>query len=566
MARNNGKNFKSNDKKKFYKNDRSVNDRQTKSDSLRNNEGRTNGDKLSSLNDVSWYKRYPELLEASARIAFPNRPGMAVDMGTGKIVPNSVTTITDSAKYDIPGVASMRWIPSFARSESATDPTSIAAREIYAKVRSKFSGSLDADAPDFIMYMGALDSIYSYIGALKRIYRILDVYTPQNYILPDGLLKGMFFTDDAINQLRMDKANFNLSINQLIRMTKKFAMPAAMDLFVRHYWMNDNVYTDRADINSQFYVFVQHAFYKYSPQNTPDGVSAAGLELVEAPWGDLAGWSPSTNGAVADLYNFGTDMINALSEWDDCYTISGYLMRAYEGVNQFTVDELPIHDNFTPVYVPEVLMQIENSVGIMSYNNQTINNLENVNVSQDPKTNAVIYKPVLSSSALIDGSDYSDVNNWINVHENNPTSDTIVVATRLHPVLSKRSDNKFDIYSATEIPLGWNVVIRYTSSSGVVQSRSWGVPQFFSFGYDKSDADYWVTTKERMMILSTIFTFSAFDYHPLINVWQVFTENSKNNTFTYMLGDVSNFTVVPDDVMFNIHRVCTYSELNAFTE
>lgn len=522
-------------------------------------EGRTCGDKLSSLNDISWYKRYPELLEASARIAFPYRPGMSLHMGTVKF-PESNGPVNTS--YDVPGVATLKWIPSFGRSTKATDPTSIAAREIYSKVRSKYSGSLDADAPDFIMYLGALDSIYSYIGALKRIYRILDIYTPQNYILPDGLLRMMGLTTGTINHLRTDKANFNLMINQLIRMTKKFAMPASMDMFVRHYWMNDNVYTDRADVNSQFYVFSQAGFYKYASVNTPAGVPAAGLTLQVAPWGGLDEFN-STD-PVDALYNFGAQLINALSAWDDCYTISGYLMRAYEGVTQFTVDELPLHEQFSPVFVPEVLSQIENSVGVLASNAQTPTNIRGTDVSQDPATNAVLYTPsVKKTAASFEGADFVDTANWINLHENNPSSDAIVIATRLHPVRISDGTDGFHILAGTEIPLGWSVLIRVFDNN-MHKTYVRGLPQHFAI---TGTADMgWNFDKDTARALAAVAAMSAFDYHPLVNLVLGFDVDTNPGAVSYMQGDVSNITTVPDDVLTNIHRVCTYSELNAFTE
>lgn len=523
-------------------------------------EGRTSGDKLSSLNDIGWYKRYPELLEASARVAFPYKPGMKVDLGT---ITFDDAAGTASASYEIPGVAALRWIPSFGRSEKATDPTSIAAREIYSKVRSKYSGSLEADAPDFIMYMGALDSIYSYIGALKRIYRLLDIYTPENYVLPDGLLTMLGMTPEAINKLRTHKADFNLAINQLIRMSKKFAMPASMDLFVRHYWMNDNVYTDRPAPNSQFYIFNQVGFYVYAQNNTPAGVPAPGLILMKAPWGDLEPWNP-TGDAVEILYNFGANMINILSGWDDCYTISGYLMRAYEGVDQFTVDELPIHDQFNPVYVPEVLAQIENSIGVLASNAQDPSNVAGTEVSQDPATNAVLYKPrVQKLSVFNEGADYVNAGNVLNMHSTNPSSDAVVIATRLHPVRVPSTDPKYyDIYAGTEIPLGWNVLIRFMKA-GNIRTAVWGVPQYLTI---INKEDVWSFSNSKANDLAAISVLAAFDYHPLVNFALGYTLGGEAGSVNYLQGDVDNVTTVSDDVMFNIHRVCTYSELNAFTE
>lgn len=164
-------------------------------------------DRLTPLNDFKWYNANPMLTEAAARVAFPYRPGMYLNL-------NDQSNGTRLGRLPIPGVFAMNWVPTIGYSNSATDPASIAAKEIFAKVRESFSGSIDADPPDFVIYFMALDSVFSYIGMLKRVYRILNTYTPENYLIPDLLLNALSVPTAVANELRANKAQLWQVINQ----------------------------------------------------------------------------------------------------------------------------------------------------------------------------------------------------------------------------------------------------------------------------------------------------------------------------------------------------------------
>lgn len=361
--------------------------------------------RLSPLNDFSWYNNNPLLTEAASRIPFPYRPGMDVVMSVSGRNP----------QYKIPGVFRIKWLPSISQSSEATDPASIAAKEVYAKVREAFSGSIDADPPDFVIYFLALDSIFSYIATLKRIYRILTTYTPQNYEIPDRLLAALDVPTELAENLRKNKAQLWQYINELVGMTRKFRCPHVFDIFNRHYWMNDNVYMDAPTANSQMYVFTQSDYYVFGLLNTPDGVPAGGLITTPNPFSKTA--------TVDTLFEYGVTMINALAGSDDAYTISGYLMRAYEGSDVFTVDEIQNDETFEPVYVPEVLAQIENATNISGFSVWV--NTSN-NISQDPKTNALICNPKVTPLSGVTGV----VSPSISIRSDMPTVEEVVEATR----------------------------------------------------------------------------------------------------------------------------------------
>lgn len=498
------------------------------------------------MNDVSWYTRNPNLSAAAAQIPFPYRPGMTLHL-------------TDSAAITgapvIPGVMSLRWLPSVGHSGSATDPASIAAKEIYAKVRSAFSGSLDADAPDFIMYLMALDSIYAYIAWLKRVFRTLNAYTPDNYQTPEALLLAMGIPATAIPTLREDKMQLWQAINTLVLSSRKFTCPALMDVMNRHYWLSDNVYTDAASANAQFYLFTPEGLYNYAEVAIPgdeNGNTAAGLEYVPLYNQSLQPWT------VRGLLLYGTNMIDRLVAWDDAYTISGYLKRAYEGAPSFIVEEIGYDATLEPVYSEEVLTQIENSRTILGGVGL---DYTKVKVAQNPLDNTVRFNPMFAYRYLkFDDSAVSvaveNSKHILSMRSDAPTAADNIIATRLHAIntlmpASGSTPAYANVTCATEIPLCWTIH-SYSQETGKAYE---GVIEPILTLYKSATGAEFGKTLNRLALMS------QFDWAPIININYV-DENDKYHQILF--GDVHNVTVVDKAVLANINRVCLFSEFNAF--
>lgn len=499
-------------------------------------------DKMSSLNDLSWYTRYPELSAAAGMFSYPYRPGMTVKDGY-----LDVSTADVQLNYRIPGYMVLDWAPCIGRSESATDPASVVAREIYSRVRKEFSGSLEADAPDFLVYLVCLDSVFSYIGALKRIYRIIHAYSPDNRTLPNELLYALGLSEEWQMQLTNDKTKFWGVINQLVHMSRKLSCPIVMDYFKRHYWLNDNVYTDDASINSQMYVFRQAYYYQYTEIDTPEGVPAAGATLIPT----IITNASTSNQAIDQMFNFGRQLIDNLSAWDDAYTINGYLQRAYGDVPQFMVDILLQDETFTPVYVPEVLTQIENSMAIYQGAYDKIN----ANVAQDPKTNAVLSTPtIVYGTANAAALAYLPAKVLFNARTAVPTAADNIIMSRLHGYLEASTEGDagtvFNIIAGTEIPICW-YLIRKLEASGTLGQVPIKQKLTISGGSTGSS------------LAPTIFSWleiEQFDWHPCIMVCITGATGQK----TQIGWDVHNLTVIDPDSLKELHKVCTYSEFNAF--
>lgn len=527
------------------------------------------------FNDFSWYNHYPELTEAVGRVPYPYRPGMTLK--TNNVVVPDASVDSALGDYRIPGVMSLMWVPSIGQSSNPTDPASIIGAEIYAQVRHAYSGQLDADGPDFVIYMLALDSIYSYIGSLKRIYRILNAWGPMNYVVPNTLLTSLGVSIDAADELRRNKADFWKVINELTHMSRRFTCPAIMDIMNRHYWMNDNVYTDANSQNAQMYCFNQYAFYQYTDTN-PDN---PGLYLSIAPW------YTNTAITVQVLFEFGRTLINSLANWDDSYTINGYLQRAFEGTNSFTVALLEEGESFGAVYEPEVLAQIENSKtipggfalldsGVMSWYSAST-----PVITQNVLNNSVVATYPIKVTAAADSylelharELYSEEERFLlSSRSDQPTVQDNIIATRLKACiidLDRDSTGNFyvgRIQCATEIPMCW--LIRQTpvqTQAGILGNGFLGIvyPQLPTISDEISLS---ITTNDFPQMLRMMCLASQFDWCPLSQMTFYCKKGpfaTDATSYREIIGDIHNTTVVGLELLQNIHKVCIYSELNAF--
>lgn len=515
---------------------------------------------LSSLNDLSWYAHYPDLLVAGASFPYPYRPGMVTDpIFHVQFSENTIEPSEYSNRVAVPGVFAIDWVPSLGQSNSVLDPASLVAKELFARVRSSFSGTLAADAPDFIIYLMALDSVFSYLSWCKRVFRVVGTYSPDNRMVPEGLLKAMGFGDTAITMMMMHKMQMFSNINELIKMSRKFVCPAVMDIFNRHYWMNDNVYTDAPSANSQFFVFNQAYWYKFKMLDTPDKVKAGGLTLVKPDFYD----SPSV---VDAMYAFGKDLISALAESEDSYIISGYLMRAFEGTPAFAVADLEYAEVLNPVYVEEVLTQIENSNAIPVNAGSGGNFVVHADITQDPTTNTVLSNPVVSNSYARARDVCGFDKHILSIRADAPSAADNVIASRLRSTfVVKEADtgSDFEVDCASEFVLTYRVM-RYDDPKLDPENLGWVSADIGGYILCSTGANAGTAMDLGWAFLIPII--SQFDWHPLIPLLacDFRTSATAPKVWANVLGDIHNFTVITAEQLGQLNRICLLSEFNAF--
>lgn len=481
-------------------------------------------------NLFQWYNHNPLLTQAAASIPFPYKPGMQFQIGSDfKTTSGSIV----KGYYNIPGVLCFSTALMVGYSDSVTSPISLIAKELYGKVREKFSGTLSVDAPDLAMYMLAMDSIFAEIAAMKRVYRLINTYTPYNYTVPTAVIRAATKspTLDMV-ELEQNKVLLWQYINELIGMCKKFFVPRGMDLFDRHIWLFDNVFTDANTPNSQFYLFELDRAYKFALD--PEGIGMLASAAVPSNFS-------SSKPFAQTMYEDVRGRIEALANSEDAYTISGYFMRAYEDRGNYDIPYLDQNEVFTPFYNELVLSQIENA--------RVYSNVSQYNITQDPSSNALICKPKVSINMTNTGNGFINLDPIINIHSDNPSLEDIVEATRFSGCIMDESfvtpTLSGNLHCGTEI-----------------------INNLFYYGnfdyYQIPSAFYFDTTIAMTSVpfdaLHGYLTLSAFDWHPIIP----YAMKSTTQTVYGLIGDIHNATVVGVEQMANINKVCLLSEFSAF--
>lgn len=543
------------------------------------------------LNDVSWYTRNPNLTIAAGSFPFPYRPGMRLDLGNAL---TGTDYVVPASTVGIPGIMSLDWIPNIGDASNSLSPAAIAAKELYSKVRSKFSSSLEAEPADFMVYLFALDSIFASLGYAKRILRVANVWTPENRYLPDGVLQAMHISTAECENIRKNKMHYWNMLNQAILASRKFTCPATMDIYNRHYWMSDNIYTDAASPAAQFYMFNMVGMYQFALVPASDSSTNVVPGLKVTPFAN------STQGAISSSLTFEGLMakingaISALVEWDDSYTISGYLMRAYEGVPSFVVAETPYDEPFTPLYVEEVLTQIENSTTLPISAPPFVladfdpaatftgsNTFIQSTVGQDARRAALVstvrayfptakYGPTVSGSPINGDYKVGLCQPTISIRSDAPTVADSIIATRLKTYLQEaptiHADKQYyvaNIGAATEISLSWYISVP-TASSDSGRWQMWPYYQYTTCQQQQTTnnvaiASYFVNCALAQMMVE------QFDWHPF--EYMLCTTAGTTNIYpqTVIRGDVHNITTISYSDLGELNKVCVLSELNAYS-
>lgn len=507
-------------------------------------------------NDPAWYFRYPELMQATAKIPFPNRPGMRIKevFDTNWVVGDNVSDVALDNHITIPGILTLNWVPSIGTSNDSTDPASLTAFELWSNVRKEFSGNLNADAPDMFIQIMALSSIYSYIAYLKRVYRVLGTASPQNYMLPYGVMRAMNYTHEQTTDLIARKTELYGITNTLIRMCGKFICPAVFDVINRHYWLNDRIYTDANTTNSQFYLFNPVGFYSFKLLDNPQGELSGGLEFVNLNVTNLTGDS-----LIQYLYEYGLNMINSLSSWDSAYEINGYFMKAY-GSSAFIIAPLDISETLEAVYSEEVLYQIQNSTAVpVAFTDLSAMTVSN-NITQNPLNNAIIASPTVSVVYdNVPGYVRYNEGGIINIPDGFDSPEFIVEATRLKTVFQPRNSTKagvtFDVKCATEFILYMSITTpsAYDGEAGYFYIPGGTIVSLLG-----------ETDKSVQRTISRTAWLSWFSHHPAIPFGVLYNHDGTDTLAYSFFSDVENVGTMSLKEFEDINRVCLFSEFSSF--
>lgn len=422
-------------------------------------------------NDPSWYKPTDQMVKDVTSLSFNQATGLSLDWG-GKNMNGAMPTI--------PGVAVLTLHPTVGKSLDQNSAINVAARQIYSFVRHMNSGSKNYDPTDLMMYLMAVDNVYSFHAWMRRTYGLLQVYAYNNRYYPRGILYGMSIdAEDIVNFL----PQFRAYINQFALRASTLCVPNILALMKRHYFMYEGVWMDSSSVKGQVYAFNPDGFYFWDKNE--QGTKLSYTNIAEASEG------PVKFNFIQDM---GNQMLNHLLSEEDVGIISGDIMKAFGVGSLWHLPDTP-EDYMTSVsFNAEIMTQIHNATIVKSVFGDTI--------TQDLSGDGPIIKfdpKIHVSCPFVEG------NRLLSSPIDQPTNDMVLEMTRLTlSAVNSTFDQATSSYVLTNPSYGSEICVGMTLTEFNPATNTW----------DTETVHDSVQVHDEMKVVPMI---TAFDYHP--NVW-----------------------------------------------
>lgn len=498
---------------------------------------RAMGRKGNLPNNPEWYNKYPQLVNDVA--SYPN----AVPLGSRirkAFTANMGTDTFTGGNETLPGIMRIGYVPAISVSDSEQSPINVATRNLYSFVRHANSGHSNYDAPDLMMYIMAMDSMYSTYFYCRRLYGLLRVYNVLNYTYPQLIFEalGANYAD-----LQTNMADFRAFINTMAVKLGSLCVPVGMSIFQRHAFMNEGVYVDGTSSRAQSYVFVPDALYVYS--NT----GSTGTKLTLTPFTTTVQRSGTGNNNVnvvnsnftlAQLKSYFDTQFTAVMGDEDFNIMSGDILKAFGSENILKMELISEDFTVLPQYSEEILTQIENATCFGPITSGVI--------TQDPQVNngAILssYEGDLMLNTTLDCSGMIDVfgsSKLMNFHHDSVTPEQLMSATALTTSVASNESGYNCAFTVTacgaDIPTFMTIYTRTGPSSRMVQQVTYA---YNAYG-------------NASMALPVLLSYAQFDWAP--HVWPIIANGGTAERIWLPLSDLENAFAVEDTDLEDIHTV-----------
>lgn len=507
--------------------------------------------KVKPTNDPQWYFKDAQILKDVASFSFNSPLGSRLPVGSVWAGSASLTNQVSVGTVSVPGLMAITMSPTIGVSTDAQSPANLAATNVYAYIRYKNSGATNYDSPDLMLYLIAMDSIYSCWNWMKRIYGMASTYSQLNKYEPRAyMMANNVDFDDIMAHLADFRGYLNIKASEI----SAFCVPATMTYNVRHSWLFSNIYKDSDTRKAQQYMFVPGWFYQYDETSSSQGGILNPIPVLVNYVPNSSGNTPFTFESLRNLLN---GMLEAVNYSEDIGIMSGDILKAYGEGNLFTLSSIDPDYKVEAVYSREVLTQIENSTSF----NITTAALDTFRISQNPNTNFLTCKPYLAE--LYNGN----YKGWmLNFHWENPTPEEVVVATRLTTLCQKAqnppSGMAFEIISMGSEVCSQSWMYAYSTSASIQDVDSGAaLTTLIAMQIESHGIDMRVTSPYNQVVeeVSRIMMITSFDWAPR------FHQTIINATTDRLLGatvDYDNYTLLSADNLEAINTMALLTEFN----
>lgn len=413
-------------------------------------------------NDPSWYTVSDQLIRDVASLSFNTPLGREISINN-----ECIGTFAAGTKIGLkqPGIMSIYTAPSCGYSIDSSSAINLAAKNFYTFIRHANSGHSNYDSPDLMIYLLAMDSLYSWYAWMTRIYGLARVFSQTNRYLGDAMLNAM----GCSANIRKDLAGFRSFLNQFALKLSSFCVPKSMSLYSRHTWMYANVFKDENIDKSQFYAYVPAVLWQYRELEGAGRLHPIPVVCDQVP---RRGISPRASLEYQDIVNISASLLNPIVDSEDMNIMSGDILKAYGDENVWKLALIPEDYTVFPMYSEEVLMQIHNTnfagVATVGYTQDSLEDIDVLDVYQDTTiatggriyfTPAFFLNPYLGYEKILD------------INKQEVTPEDVIVASRnmlwgdTSTTDSGNARSELDV-CGSEICL--NLTITYINEAGVV--------------------------------------------------------------------------------------------------
>lgn len=565
MARNNKKrdSFKSSREEKGSQSTSSRVYPKRNADSGKKSEGYTfkytegDGTCVSKPNDVSWYAKNADLLQSGASFPYGYPVGSLMDL-SNKEYPHA-------GKLVVSGICAINILPFPGVSKDLNSPVNIAARKLYSWIRHANSGRANYDPNDLMMYILAMDSIYSMYWHGVRAYGTMMLYNQQNRYVPDALLAALGFDPQ---DLKRNYAQLRFGLLKIATQVNNLVVPDTMDVFKRHRWCFSNLYADGTSPKSQIYFYRPEGYYTFEFVETTDLQPRLGYTKIDYP-SENESSTPKLFTVESFLQVLDSMIYPVMSNYNEDFgIISGDIIKAYDASQLYRLPPFPENYAVIPAYSEEVLSQIQNATLL---GRPVLSSLD-ITQDNDPSSataGAILCNPqwqllsatssgfqdIKSFSSSVDITEYDVrcMNRLVSFNLDAPKPADTMVGTRLTNILVPNDAGTYLELdsSGTEIATvayvyrmktGANNAPDYTVRNFYLDKTVQKVPLIFKDSSGNIQGSSGYMTSQVADMLGDIIRLSHFRFHPMVII-SLFNTTYMANANTNKLTSNGEFMV-----------------------
>lgn len=502
-------------------------------------------DRAFKSNDPQWYFKDTNILRDTASFSFNTALGSNINLGLMYPDKKSPSVFTS-----IPGLLTMTVAPVPGISRDAQSPANIAAQNVYSFVRYKNSGASNYDAPDLMLYLLAMDSVFACWNWMKRIYGFASTYSQTNRYQPKAyMLANRVDIEDVYSNLADFRAYLNMAANRI----SAFCVPANMTYMVRHSWLFSNVYKDSDTLKAQEYMYVPAFFYAFDEMSSSTGGQLVPVNVML----DYDSSSPTGLLTVAKLKAMLDGIINALQYSEDIGVMSGDILKAYGEGGLFKLSTFDPDYRVEAVYSQEVLTQFENAHLFNYPQIRATSNLEKFVITQDPNTNYIVFQPTLTVGVTTRNGDY------INFHWADPTPEQVIVASRINYTGYANSTGTTFTFTSCGSELGLGMDVYFYAQGTLISNPAAvnGLQNLYGKRIITSSLLVGTAMTEQQVkdTLVDVWMMNAFDWSPY---WDLFIRQGAEDWVMPPIRDWDMYTFIDQTAILAMNEMALLTEFN----